>query len=162
MTRKFRLALVALAIAASGAAHAEYIDLGTITAPQTVTFGNSWITEPTTFADEFAFDLTNAASAYGVIVEGDWFLGQTNVQLLALASNTYLSFDTSPGSFSFTGLTAGAYSLFVSGVAAGITGYGGTMSFRPTAQVPEPGTLALFGLGLVVLALMAMRRRARD
>jgi|JRYD01.1.fsa_nt_gb hypothetical protein len=164
MTKKFRLALAALAIAASGAAHADYIDLGSITAPELVNFGNSWIyTEPTNFVDEFAFTLTNAASAYGMILEGNWWFGQTDVQLLSLVSNTYINFDFSPGHFSFTGLTAGAYSLFVSGNTSGfLTGYTGTMDFRPAAaRVPEPGTLALFGVGLVALAFMAMRRRVR-
>lgn len=160
MTRKFRLALAVLAIAASGAAQADYIDLGSITAPQTVHFGNSFVTPPTNFVDEFAFNLTNAASAYGMILEGDWWLGQTNVQLLALASNTYLSFDNTPGSFSFSGLTSGAYSLFVAGTAVGITSYAGRMTFQPTA-VPEPATLALFGIALLGLAFTAMRRRSR-
>lgn len=162
MTKKLRLALAALAIAASGAAHADYIDLGTITAPATVHFSNGWVFAPPAFADEFAFTLTNGADAYGMILEGDWWLGNTDVQLLALASNSYLDFDFTPGHFSFSGLTAGAYSLFVSGQADGlITGYSGTMRFSPTAQVPEPGTLALFGLALVGFAFTAMRRRVR-
>ncbi len=161
MTKKFRLALAVIAIAASGAAQADYIDLGTVTAPQTVHFGNSWTVAPAVFADEFAFDLTNSASVFGVILEGDWWLGQTNVQLVALASNTYFNFDLTPGTFSFSGLTAGAYSLFVAGTAGGLfTGYAGTMRFVAQAtRVPEPSTLALLGLGLLCLAFV--RRRAK-
>ena len=162
MTKKLRLTLAALAIAASGAAHADYINLGSITAPDTVHFGNGWLVAPGTFADQFAFELTNGADAYGMVLEESWWLGSTDVRLVALVSNTEVSRDRTPGHFSFTGLTAGAYSLFVAGFAGGLfTGYEGTMTFVPTAQVPEPGTLALFGLGLMALAFTAMRRRAK-
>ncbi len=161
MTRKLRLTLAALAIAASGAAHADYINLGTITAPDTVEFGNSWLFAPGTFADQFAFELTNGADAYGMVLEESGWLGWTDVRLVTLAG-TSIERDRTPGEFRFSGLTAGAYSLFVSGVATGlITGYEGTMNFVPTAQVPEPGTLALFGLALTAFAFTAIRRRAR-
>ena len=77
-------------------------------------------------------------------------------------AGTSIERDRTPGEFRFSGLTAGAYSLFVSGVATGFfTGYEGTMNFVPTAQVPEPGTLALFGLALTAFAFTAIRRRAR-
>lgn len=162
MTRKLRLTLAALAIAASGAAQADYINLGTITAPETVEFGNGWFFAPESFRDVFAFELTNGADTYGMIMEGGLF-GWTDVNLVSLRSNTSITRDNSPGEFSFSGLTAGAYSLIVRGNAGGIlTGYSGTMTFVPTAQVPEPGTLALFGLGLMALAFTTMRRRARS
>ncbi len=54
-------------------------------------------------------------------------------------------------SLQVTGLAAGRYSLTL----AGLTSVN-------VAQVPEPGTLMLIGLGLLGLGVMAMRRRRSD
>ena len=78
----------------------------------------------------------------------------TSVSLSSGASSTSVS------GFSFSGLTAGAYSL---SVAYDLAPKGGLLTGSATlttAAVPEPGSVALVLAGLGVVAGVARRRRA--
>ena len=173
MMKTLRLAFAGLALIGSGAVNAAIIDLGSVTAPGALTYGNEWTEAPGTFVDQHLFNLTNAADSYGGLIELDWFLGNTNVysiSLVGLDGTGYFSIDTSPVStlwqpisYAFSGLSAGAYSLVVSGSASGfLTGYAGAIAFWPSSStsVPEPSTLALLGFGLIALAVMRRRLSA--
>lgn len=73
----------------------------------------------------------------------------------------FQGFDPNKSLYLDATLTPGSYSAYVSGLATGTAGSSYVIKFSVTpAAVPETGSAALMGLGLVGLAVVARRRRA--
>jgi hypothetical protein len=163
--KKLTYTLAVLALAVAGSANAKIINLGTITAPENETFYRVF-EHADEYTDRIDFVLTSAASLTGSVLDADelWSGMDTDIEWVSLyRGSSLLGTDTSASSFSIASLAAGAYSLFVRSDVDGHWGDGrfrASLSFAaaPTTSVPEPGTLALAGMGLLALGF-AMRRR---
>lgn len=105
-----------------------------------------------TFATPFNFTLTGPSDVFGDTNSSgiSWF-----GVLLNSPTVPFSALDTNPDDgFSFSGLSAGSYSLTFLG--AGTGGFGG---YYTTAPIPEPATNAMILGGLALLGLARMRRR---
>jgi PEP-CTERM motif len=179
MSKAFRIALAVFALAAASGAQANTINLGVMGPPALRIFGNDFSTAGD-FNDEYTFSLLGSADAFGFALTFDGSIRRDiDIYSVSLWSNG-TSLDTvlwSGGlvSFSFDDLNAGAYSMFVTGtvtgrngglLGGGLVGYGGTIVTTGSASpavptsVPEPGTIGLFGLGLLGLVNALRRKRA--
>lgn len=78
---------------------------------------------------------------------------------ITLTGTSYSASAASPnsGSFSFSGITAGNYTLSFSYATQGMGGFSGVINTTP---VPEPESVALALAGVGVVGLLARRRRA--
>jgi MYXO-CTERM domain-containing protein len=162
---KFRQLMVAaaagVAFMAAGAASAATQTWTADDLEQTVSGGSSSLSDVLTFtiATGEVGALSGSFSSYvsGTIKA----LNLTSVDLLL--GSTVLYSSSSVSSFSFTGLTAGSYSLSLlydkaSKKGGLITGYA---TLTTTPSVPEPESVAMALAGLGVVGGLARRRRMK-
>ena len=162
--KALRLAAFALiAVAASATSMATTYNLGAITVPGTSVIQNAPVTGPT-FSDTFNFSFSYADPVFATAVLFDYVpvndVGLDSISLYQ--GSTFLGtqnlFGTGPFSVDAGPLFSGSYSAVVTGHT--LTGSNAGAYGLRIGLVPEPGTLALFGLGLAGAAFAARRGKA--
>ena len=170
MSKSIRLFLVVLAMGASGAAHADFFNLGNMGPPGLRVIGNTF-DAPQTFVDQYAFSVSGAADSFGGLLTFDLSARRDiDIWSVSLWNGASLITDGTADGFAFSNLSAGSYSIFVNGavtgregglLGGGLVGYAGTFVTTASASVPEPGTVGLFGIGLLGLFFARRRQQVR-
>jgi MYXO-CTERM domain-containing protein len=181
-----RLASVAIALAAIGshamAATLPPGDIGVLNSSGT-TFGNTFYQAKPSFIDYYTFSIANNGTVSGTTTDASLWLSKdvsisslvltygTNVLTTIAGVDSAIPTDGSLNGFTFTGLTAGAYTLAVNGaVSNGFSlsaSYSGTIKTAATSTAsvasaaPEPADMALTLMGLAGVGFMVRRRAAR-
>ena len=126
-------------------------------------FGDT-VKGPGMFTDEYFFDTPSgftSAQLSTITVRGFADINFTEILLNGVA----LTLFSGPNGGDFASIQdlfvdGGTNTLVVNGmVADGIGSYGGTISFVPSAAVPEPGTWALMLLGFAAVGFSLRRRK---
>jgi hypothetical protein len=144
----YLLALLVLAAStpAMSANCTQTFSLGTIGVPSVTGIGDSFGT-PGSFVDCYNFTLGASGNVTDLVFTLDPLLNKLDIDLTSIVLST--------GSLVVSGAVARAAGLWNLPV-----GYAGVLiATGPGSSVPEPGTLALFGIGLLGVAF-ATRRRA--
>lgn len=169
-----RLAAAAFVVAAMASpVQAKTDDLGTLTSSGT-TFGNTFFTNVSNFTDYYTFSIANPGTVSGTTVDTSYILFFTkdvelkSLTLTAGGSSSVIAKDASANSFTFSGLSAGNYTMAVNGSVSGVLAlygsYSGTIkavSSPVASAAPEPADLALTLVGLAGVGYMVRRRAAR-
>jgi len=169
-----RLAAVAFAVAAMASpVQAKTEDLGALTSSGT-TFGNTFYSNVSNFTDYYTFSIADPGTVSGTTVDTSYILFFTkdvvlnSLTLTAGGSSSVIAKDTTANSFTFSGLSAGSYSLAVNGSVSGLfASYGSysgpikAVSSPVASAAPEPADLALTLVGLAGVGYMVRRRAAR-
>ena len=159
-------------VPAAAAACSSSTSLGSMGPPAIAALSNHF-GAPQSFNDCYSFTLNNAADAFGLSLEWDWSLTKgIDIDSISLSGGSLGGplVDNTPDAFSFSNLLAGTYQLMVSGsvdgnwfsfLDPGQVGYVGALATSRTAQVPEPGTLALLAMGLGIAGWAGKRGASR-
>lgn len=182
---KIRSALAFLLMTVAAPSMAVNISLGEISVPGGAVLSHSFTPPAGTgvfnFEDTFSFSILDSANSFGGVLELNSLFNANEINLTSVSlfsGSTSYGVDTSPLFFSFGGLGAGSYTLGISGSVfrsdgwySGAVGYWGLLALTPgtaveqpapSTAVPEPGTLAIFGAGLVLVAFVTRRRNRRE
>jgi opacity protein-like surface antigen len=159
---------VSMLAAAPAANAAQYINLPAPAADGTVSgiFGNDAIAKGA-FTNTFNFTFPGAGFGGSTISSVLTGLGNaTNIDFSSVKLNGVEFIIASTGVFesrylSDLVITGGPQQLIVQGTSGGNGSYAGTLSFAPSAAVPEPATWAMMIIGFTG-AGVAIRRRRRD
>lgn len=168
---KIKLLIASIALAVSGTSMAA-VDLGVLDASGS-SFSRSFsrvfgFGSPTgNFTDHYTFSLASPAGATGGLISfdtGSLTLAINSVSLSGLSG--LIGRDTSPGTFTFSNLAAGNYSLSVAGnlrdsFLGGSAGYSGSISSTGSiaSAAPEPEAVSMALAGLIAVGLLARRRK---
>ncbi|MDQ2639206.1 MAG: FxDxF family PEP-CTERM protein [Pseudomonadota bacterium] len=146
-------------------------NLGSLGVPGVAAIGNAF-TAPGEYQDNYSFSISESASASGLVLELDPWWNRLNLDVTAISLSGIGSFfgPAGLGVYNFGTLSAGTYTLSIfsnvtstRGLFTDSVGYAGLLGLKDSAtQVPEPATLALFGLGLLGVAFAARRRQSTN
>ncbi len=166
----FAAALLVVAAPSMAVPIVANFDLGALGVPGSAIIGNSFSTAGE-YQDNFSFSIGESASASGLVLELDPWWNRLNLDVTGIAlSGVGYAGPNILGVYNFGTLGAGSYTLSIfstvtstRGLLSSSVGYAGLLGLKDVAtQVPEPATLALFGLGLLGVAFAGRRRSAAN